>query len=228
MDPLQQLFERGASVVPDMGPRAMLLSMLLAFVLGQLIAWVYKRTHSGLSYSRSFTESLVLITMVVSLVMFVIGDSIVTAFGLIGALAIIRFRNVLKDTRDTVFVFFSLVLGMALGSQRHGPAILGTVILLGATAYLHWVRFGTSGEFDGHLSFRMDEGGVEAESHSILDRFCRRFRSLSVRRGSGITEYVFVVSLRDTKRGAELLQSLDGLDRVSESALVLQDELSEV
>lgn len=137
----------------------MLLSLLLAFVLGQLIAWVYRRTHSGLSYSRSFTESMVLITMVVTLVMFVIGNNIVTAFGLIGALAIIRFRNVLKDTRDTVFVFFALVLGMALGSLRYGPAILGTLLLLAATVYLNWIRFGTNGLFDGHLSFRLEDGG---------------------------------------------------------------------
>jgi len=228
MDALQDLFDRSPLRHPDMGPRAMLLSMLLAFVLGQLIAWVYKRTHSGLSYSRSFTESLVLITMVVSLVMFVIGDSIVTAFGLIGALAIIRFRNVLKDTRDTVFVFFALVLGMALGSQRYGPAILGTVVLLGATAYLNWIRFGTNGLFDGHLSFRVEDGEREPDTLSVLKRFCRRFNSLSVRRGNGATEYVFVISLRDTARGSEMMNDLEGLGQVGQVALVLQDELSEV
>lgn len=228
MNQLQDLFDRSGAIATENGPRAMLLSMLLAFVLGQLIAWVYKRTHSGLSYSRSFTESLVLITMVVSLVMFVIGDSIVTAFGLIGALAIIRFRNVLKDTRDTVFVFFALVLGMALGSQRYGPAILGTVILLSATAYLDWTRFGTNGLFDGHLSFRMQSGGAEADTRAVLSRFCRRFNSLSVRRGNGVTEYVFVISLRDTTRGDELLRDLESLDQVGQAALVLQDELSEV
>jgi len=228
MEQLQVLFGRSSGITPDMGPRAMLLSMLLAFILGQLIAWVYKRTHSGLSYSRSFTESLVLITMVVAMVMFVIGDSIVTAFGLIGALAIIRFRNVLKDTRDTVFVFFALVLGMALGSQRHGPAIVGTLILLGATIYLGWVRFGANGLFDGHLSFRVDEGGDESNTRDVLRKFCRRFDSLSVRRGKGVTEYVFVVSLRDNTRGNDLLNEMGELVQVSQVALILQDELSEV
>jgi len=228
MNQLQRLFDRSPTHVQDMGPRAMLLSMLLAFVLGQLIAWVYRRTHTGLSYSRSFTESLVLITMVVSLVMFVIGDSIVTAFGLIGALAIIRFRNVLKDTRDTVFVFFALVLGMALGSQRHGPAIVGTILLLSATAYLTWIRFGSSGLFDGHLSFRIEEGGQEAEARSVLSCYCSQFNSLSVRRGNGATEFVYVVSLRDTTRGDELLSDLGSLGNVGQVSLVLQDELSEV
>ncbi len=228
MNTIEGLFARSPTLSPDMGPRAMLLALLLAFVLGQLIAWLYKRTHSGLSYSRSFTESLVLITMVVALVMFVIGDSLVTAFGLIGALAIIRFRNVLKDTRDTVFVFFALVLGMALGSQRHGPAIMGTLLLLSATAYLHWTRFGTNGIFDGHLSFRIQEGGSEHDTFGVIQRFCRRFRSLSTRRGAGVTEYVFVVSLRDTRRGDEMLRDLESLGSVGSVSLVLQDELSEV
>ena len=102
----------------DRSIEAMLLSFLLAFVLGQVVAWGYSRTHSGLSYSRSFTQSLVIMSVVVSFVMFVIGNSIVTAFGLLGALALIRFRNVLKDTRDTVFVFISLVVGMSVGTQR--------------------------------------------------------------------------------------------------------------
>jgi hypothetical protein len=224
----EQLFSRASHGTADLGPMPMLLSMLLAFVLGQLVAWTYKRTHSGLSYSRSFTESIVLITMVVSMVMFIIGDSIVTAFGLIGALAIIRFRNVLKDTRDTVFVFYALVLGMALGSQLYGLAIMGTMILLSATAYLTWVRFGANAEFDGHLSFRLDEGGEESATRAVIHRFCRRFDCLSVRHGVGVTEYVFVVSLRDTLRGAEMLSDLGKVAMVDHVSLVLQDELSEV
>jgi len=228
MGQLEALFSSGIGPSPDLGPRAMLLTMLLAFLLGQLVAAVYTRVHSGLSYSRSFTESLVLITMVVSMVMFVIGDNIVTAFGLIGALAIIRFRNVLKDTRDTVFVFFTLVLGMALGSQRYGPALMGTALLLSATAYLNWVRFGTNGQFDGHLSLQAEEGSRDSDMFGVLKRYCRKFQSLSVRRGNGVTEYVFVVSLRDSNRSDELMQQLDNLHLVGGVALVLQDELGEV
>ena len=117
-------------LVPAYTLENLALTLLLSVFLGQVVAWVYMWTHTGVSYTRSFTQSLVLLTIVVSLVMFVIGNSIVTAFGLMGALAIIRFRNVLKDTRDTVYVFFSLVLGMALGSQRHLAALVGTVALL--------------------------------------------------------------------------------------------------
>jgi uncharacterized membrane protein YhiD involved in acid resistance len=167
--------------------------------------------------------------MVVALVMFVIGDSIVTAFGLIGALAIIRFRNVLKDTRDTVFVFFTLVLGMAVGSQRYPEAILGTLALLLTTTYLHFVRFGTQGVFDGHLTFRL-EGVQQGEGAFlwILKRFCRKYATISVRRGENVTEYIFQIRLRDPRRGEDLIRDLQGAGGVADVSLVLQDELSEV
>jgi hypothetical protein len=148
-------FLRSLEAMPvgsDRSIEAMLLSFLLAFVLGQVVAWTYSRTHTGLSYSRSFTQSLVIMTLVVSLVMFVIGDSIVTAFGLLGALALIRFRNVLKDTRDTVFVFISLVVGMAVGTQRYLLAITGTVVLILVVLFLDLTAFGTLGRFDGYLT----------------------------------------------------------------------------
>ena len=144
---MEQLFDalNGSAGAGDFSIESTMLALLLAFVLGQIIAWTYAWTHSGLSYSRSFTQSLVLMTLVVSLVMFVIGNSIITAFGLIGALALIRFRNVLKDTRDTVFVFISLVVGMAVGSQRHLVAILGTATLLLAVWYMNITAFGLLG-----------------------------------------------------------------------------------
>src|SRR4030042_1814867 len=129
MDRLWQLIEEMPRGSGAFNPQAVLLSLLLAFVLGQVIAWVYYITHSGLSYSRSYVQSLILIAVVVSMVMAVIGNNIITAFGLMGALAIIRFRNVLQDTRDIAFIFCALVVGMAAGSQRYLTAILGTIVL---------------------------------------------------------------------------------------------------
>ena len=207
------------------------LTLLLAFVLGQVIAWTYAWTHSGLSYSRSYTQSLVLMTIVVSLVMFVIGDSIITAFGLLGALAMIRFRNVLKDTRDTVFVFMSLVVGMAVGSQRFMIAILGTVALLLVVLYLNLTSFGTLGRFDGYLTLRL--GAPEragAESSRLLQRFCRAVKQVSTRQAGDElgAEFVYQIGLRDRDRSAELIGELKRLEGVQHVSLVLRSELSEV
>ncbi|MBP7148341.1 MAG: DUF4956 domain-containing protein [Acidobacteria bacterium] len=227
MDAFTQLIEGTGPQAVEATISSLVLSMLLAFVLGQFIAWVYGWTHSGLSYSRSFTQSLVLITMLVSLVMFVIGNSLITAFGLLGALAIIRFRNVLKDTRDTVFVFLALVLGMAVGTQRYVTAIFGTCGLMLVVAYLSYTNFGSFGRFDGYLSLRLASG---SDAGPVLHRFCRTTKQVSVRHNGsdGIAEYVYQVGLRDRTLGQQLLAELRAIQGVDEVSLVLRDELAEV
>jgi hypothetical protein len=210
-------------------PARLALAMLLAFILGQVIATVYARTHSGLSYARSFTQSLVILTMVVALVVFTIGNNIVTAFGLVGALAIIRFRNVMKDTRDTVFVFISLAVGMGLGSYRIAAALIGTGMLVLVVSYMHLTEFGSRGHFDGHLTIRahrrLDD---DADFTGVMKRFCRRFQAVTKRHSHDIAEYVFQIRLRDPRRGGDLTSELQAVTGMGDVVLVLRDELTEV
>ena len=215
---------------PDYSLETMVLSLLMAFVLAQVVAWVYTWTHTGLSYSRAFTQSLMLMAVVVTLVMFVIGNNIITAFGLIGAMAIIRFRNVLKDTRDTVFVFFILILGMATGTQRYMTSIVGTAAFILLALYMHYTAFGTLRRFDGHLSLSLAGGGDENELTGLLRRFCRSIKRLSIRQSGSAdsASYLFQIRLRDRRRQNELLDALRSLDAVGDVSLLLRDELSEV
>jgi len=231
VDPLIQALDAANRWQVDYSLQTTLLSLLLAFVLGQVLAWTYAWTHSGLSYSRSFTQSLVLMTIIVSLVMFVIGNSIVTAFGLLGALAMIRFRNVLKDTRDTVFVFSALVVGLAVGSQRFLTAIVGTLVLVLVVVYLTATSFGTLGRYDGYLTLRFAATGAgRGASRPLIDRFCRAVKQISLRQSSeeAGAEMVYQIGLRDRTRGDELLRELRGLEGVTHVSLVLRSELSEV
>lgn len=215
----------------DASPGTLLLCLLMSFVLGQAIAWTYAWTHSGLSYSRSFTQSLILISMVVAFVMGIIGNSIVTAFGLLGTLALIRFRNVLKDTRDTVFVFISLVVGMAIGTQRYLTAVVGTVAMLLTVGYLSYTSFGSGGRYDGYLTIRrLGSAGPDGTPDPLLRRFCRTFDAVSERRvgEDSEAEIVYRVGLRDRTREGEFLTSIRTLPGVTHVSLMLRDELSEV
>jgi hypothetical protein len=214
----------------DYSFESIVLSLLLSFVLGQLIAWIYAWSHSGLSYSRSFTQSLVLMTLVVSLVMYVIGNSIITAFGLLGALALIRFRNVLKDTRDTVFVFIALVVGMAVGSQRYMIAVVGTVALGLAVLYLDATSFGTLGRYDGYLTCRFGSAVDRGRLSSMLHRFCRAVKQVSTRQSGDDDggELVYQVGLRDRQRSGELLAALRQVEGVQHVSFVMRSDLSEV
>lgn len=213
-------------------PGEIFLSLILAFVLGHVLAWVYYFTHSGLSYSKTFVQSLVLIAVVVAIIMAVIGNNIITAFGLMGALAIIRFRNVVKDTRDIVFVFCSLVVGMAAGSQRYAIAIVGTVILSLITIYMHVSDFGSHRPHNGFLRFsvknHIDRGHPIL---AILKRFCGNFTLVSAQDssfGNSNVEYAYQLMIRNSEKNEQMLTELEKVEGIANINLVMQEQLLEI
>ncbi len=105
------------------------LCMLLSFALSAFIGWIYKITHKGTSYTQSFVYTLVMNGMVVALVMMVVGSNIARAFSLVGALSIIRFRNAVKETRDVGFIFFTMAIGMAVGTKFYLLAAVAAVVI---------------------------------------------------------------------------------------------------
>ena len=102
-----------------------LAALVLSFVLSASIAWIYRATYEGLSYQRGFVQTLALGGPVAAMAMLAIGDDIARGLGLVGALTLIRFRATLKDTRDLVFAFASLAIGVACGVNSLGVAVLG-------------------------------------------------------------------------------------------------------
>jgi len=105
------------------------LALALSFTLSAFIGWIYKITHRGSSYTQSFVFTLVLNGMVVALVMMIVGSNIARAFSLVGALSIIRFRNALKETRDVGFIFFTMAVGMAVGTRFYWLAVIAAVVI---------------------------------------------------------------------------------------------------
>lgn len=232
MDQIWQTLDGLSPAGSFFSPQSILLSLLLAFVLGQVLAWVYYFTHSGLSYSRSFVQSLILITVVVAMVMAVIGSNIITAVGLMGALAIIRFRNIIKDTRDIAFIFCSLVIGMAAGSQRYATAIVGTIILSLIVIYLYLTSFGTHQPHNGFLRFCFPSHfGVEHPITAILKRFCGNFILISAQdtsfEGPGV-DYAYQLTIRNVKRNEQMLAELEKVEGIEKISLTMQEQLLEV
>lgn len=231
MDRLWQLLEDTPLGGGTFSPQTILLSLLLAFVLGQVLAWVYYLTHSGLSYSRSYVQSLILITVVISMVMTVIGNNIITAFGLMGGLAIVRFRNVIKDTRDIAFIFCALVVGMAAGSHRYLTAILGTGILSAIIVYLSLTDFGSHEPHNGFLRFSLR--GPLGPGHpvpGILSRFCGSFTLISMQDSGfgGPAEYAYQILIRNVAQNEELVAELERVDGIENISLTVQEKLLEV
>src|SRR5215208_6841611 len=137
MDFLQNVFS-GEFGGPIAGVETLILAMLVSFCVGHVVAWVYMWTHEGLSYSRMFTTSLVAMPVIVSLVMILMAGNIFVALGLLAVFTVVRFRNVLKDTRDTTFVLWAIVEGMASGTMRFGIAVLGAIAVAFVFLYMRF------------------------------------------------------------------------------------------
>jgi uncharacterized membrane protein YhiD involved in acid resistance len=105
------------------------LVLTLSFALSALIGWIYQITHRGSSYTQSFVLTLVLNGMVVAVVMLIVGSDIARAFSLVGALSIIRFRNAVKETRDVGFIFFTMAIGMAMGTRFYLLGVIATIFI---------------------------------------------------------------------------------------------------
>jgi uncharacterized membrane protein YhiD involved in acid resistance len=164
--------------------------------------------------------------------MAVIGDNIIRAFGLMGALAIIRFRNVVKDTRDIVFIFCALVVGMASGSQRYFIAIISTVVLSLIAVYLYLTGFGTHEPHNGFLRFSLKGHiGPDHPIPSILKRFCGNFTLISAQDsgfGSAQVEYSYQLMIRNAKKNELMLSELEKVKGIENISLTMQEQLLEV
>src|SRR5687767_14085697 len=165
---------------------ALALGLLMAFCMGHIVSWVYMITHAGLSYSRSFVNALILMPTIVALVMNVLANSLILAFGMMAVFAIVRFRNILRDTLDTVYVLTSIVLGMACGSQRFTTALVGCGLLALAMIYLWVSMFGNRHRYDLIVNLHWGRPLAELDDvKGLLHRHGRRVHCASQRSHEG-------------------------------------------
>ncbi len=164
------------------GSGEVVLNLALAFLLGMIVSWVYKKTHKGLSYSQSFMLTTVFVTVIVAMVIMVIGNNLARAFALVGALSIIRFRTVVKDTKDTAYVFWGLAAGLAAGTSNYFLAIAGTSIISTIALILDSTNYGTLYKSEFILRFRAKVGDetVTRQYNEILGKFSRHSSLLHV------------------------------------------------
>src|SRR5881394_4628139 len=120
---------------PSVAPLDVLIRLLAALVLGGLVAWIYRRTRKSTEVAASFPVTLVLLSVLIAMLTQVIGDNVARAFSLVGALSIVRFRTVVRDTQDTAYVIFAVVVGMAVGANNIWVSVIGLVVI-GVAAFL--------------------------------------------------------------------------------------------
>lgn len=210
---------------------ALVMALLLAFLCGQILAWVYMYTHTGLSYSRTYVSSLILIPITVSLVMMVLDNNLVTAFSLMAVFAIVRFRNIVRDTLDTVYILSLIVIGMACGTQKFSTALIGTLVAASVLLYIWFTSFGSRQRYDLILTLHWADSLREIPSlHHLLNRHALKVHMASQRsaQDEAGADLSYRLLLRDPGRIHDLLSDLQENNAISRITTMKAEEESEV
>ena len=126
---MKKVLEALVQMQVKMPIQTVVMVLLVAFMVSLIIYLTYKNTYTGVMYNPRFNVSLIMITMITTIVMVVIGSNISVSLGMVGALSIIRFRTAVKDPRDTAFIFWGVVSGLACGTQNYTIVIVGSIFI---------------------------------------------------------------------------------------------------
>ncbi len=197
-------------------------NLVVSFLCGMVISLVYRFVYKGPSYSVTFVNSLVILSMITSVVILVIGNNLARAFGLVGAMSIIRFRTAVRDVQDIVFIFFALSIGMATGVGLYSVAITGTLLISLAIILLSISNFGAAHkrEFMLQVTYYSNADNDQA-LEQIIRRHCKKIKLVNLKNvgSDNVIEAFYHISLKQEKKNTLLMTEL------SSAALVLNVNL---
>ncbi|MFP4417523.1 MAG: DUF4956 domain-containing protein [Fibrobacterota bacterium] len=206
-------------------------TVLVSFALSSLIALTYEKTYCGLSYSRNYVQALILVAIVAGTIMQAMGDNPVRGLGILGALAIIRFRTVFKDPRDIIFMFAAVAAGIACGVFGYGIAIVGTLGFCGAAVVLYFSPFGQTRYFDGMLRFNLESDTANDDRlEGIMKTYCKNFALISLRemaQGDRL-DYAYHVKLNNNVTKEKFVGEMRRLASIKDINLLLQETTVEL
>lgn len=211
--------------------RQVFLSVLLGYVLSQAVAAVYAWTYRGLSYSRAMVQALVVAGVVSSMLMLAIGNSLARGIGIVGTLALIRFRTNLRDPMDMIFVLASFGAGIAAGTGSYATAIIGTLIFLIVVTLIRFSAFGAHQQFDGVLRLQMPvDPAAESSLQKVLASSCRRFALIMLRdvAQGRAQERAYQITLRDPAGESGLVQAVSSIQGASAVTVAMQEATVEL
>jgi len=203
-------------------------NLAVSLICGLLISLFYRLTYRGPGMSYSFINSLIVLALITSVVIMVIGNNLARAFGLVGAMSIIRFRTAIKETQDIIFIFFALAIGMASGVGLHALALAST-IFIGLILYVLTKTHAASPskkDFLLQFSFNANGGYEEAPFISIFQKYCKNSKLINTKAlmESDSLELSYHIVLKDVKFTAEFVNQLRTTKGVNNVNLFFDEE----
>ena len=203
-------------------------NLIVALFCSLIIAVFYRFTYRGPGFSVSFIHSLVILSLITSIVIMVIGNHLARAFGLVGAMSIIRFRTPVKEVMDIVYIFFALAIGMAAGVGLHQVAIGGSLfigivlMLLTKTNFLSLRK----GEYLLQFNFNSTQNYSEPPYLFIIKKFCKQYKLLNIKQGDleNEVELSYYVDIKDKNQNNLFISELRGISGISNITFYYDDE----
>ncbi|MCD8039716.1 MAG: DUF4956 domain-containing protein [Lachnospiraceae bacterium] len=188
-------------------------AMLAALVLGLFMYFMYRKTYSGVAYSKSFNQTLVLLAVIVTMVMTIIGGSLALSLGMVGSLSVIRFRTAIKEPKDMAFLFWAIAIGLSCGAEMYVVAVVGSAVI----AIL--LLFFRKDAYDGN-TYLIAVRGNALDSGAIEKLIGENTRSWKLRMRSSTGEYDEITYEAGLKKSnaselARALREIDGTDAVN-------------
>jgi hypothetical protein len=211
----------------------LLLRLLLSMVLGFGVMFIYRVGRRGEPRNHSFEVTLVLLTILIAVVTKVIGDSVARAFSLVGALSIVRFRTVVRDTQDTAYVIFAVVTGMAVGAHLPPVALSGMFVVLIAILLLRGRKPGANAwarEQPCTLNIRVALGPVlDQITGTFFPKTLKTHQLISVvtaKQGTAL-EASYSVHLQANASPTDIVRDLNKIEGVQNVELLTPDAIRE-
>jgi uncharacterized membrane protein YhiD involved in acid resistance len=205
-----------------------ILNLFMALLCGYLVSLFYRWSYRGPNYTVSFVQAIVVLSMVTALVIMVIGNNLARAFGLVGAMSIIRFRTAVKDTHDIVFIFFALAVGMAAGVGLRLHALFGSIFIGSILMMLHRMNYAKIHKKEFLLQFQCFMRTDESPYLDILERHCKRFKLVNMQSTGeeDMYELSFYVELKDRSGHPALLNELNRLREIDSVRFYFDEDQS--
>jgi len=204
-------------------------NVFVAMICGVCIALLYRWTYKGLNYSSSFNISMIMLTMITAIVIMVIGNNLARAFGMVGAMSIIRFRTAVKDATDIMFIFFALAIGLAAGVKLYSVAIFGTVFIGGFFLLINKYSFAAPKKREYLLQIITYSSNLPDNAFSnVFKVYCRKHKIVNVKslgeHENEMLEMSFYINLKKEDKGNELVKSLKDIDGVKQVNLFFDED----
>lgn len=204
-----------------------LFNIFIALIAGLLISFFYRWGYKGPHYSNTFVVTLVALALITSVVIMVIGNNLARAFGLVGTMSIIRFRAAIKDTQDIVYIFFSLVAGMAAGVGMHSLTLLSTLLIGGILFTMSKTNFAAQHKKEFLLQFITHDSDDEYPTYlPTFKRYCKRHKLVNVKTfgENGEVEMAYYVIMKDQNESQHFIRDLKRINTIDQVQLYFNEE----